>query len=203
MIKDIILVGGFAETIELCELCGYNIVGIIDNALTQPLCGYPVLGDDSCAEQIHKLYPQAEALIAMDKPSVRKKLFALYREAGYKIASLISPKAYISPTAKLGEGCIIQSFCNISTNCIIGEGAKINTYANIMHDAKISNYVTIAPNAVLLGRVTVGECAYIGANSTIIQTNCIGAGALVGAGAVVTKNIEGEAVVVGVPARKM
>lgn len=200
---DIILVGGFQETIELCELCSYNIIGIIDKNLRGNVSGYPILGDDNDAKEIHKKYPAISVVIAPDMPAVRMKLFELYKSIGFSVASLVSPKAYISSSVSLGEGCIIQSFCNISSNTILGTGVKINTYANVMHDAVLSDFVTIAPNAVVLGSVKIGKCAYIGANSTIIQNNEIGAGAMVGAGAVVTKGITPNTTVIGVPARPM
>lgn len=201
--NDIILVGGFAETIELCEICNYNIIGIIDKDLSGSLQGYPILGNDNDAKEIYKLYPNIPVIISPDMPVIRKKLFEIYKNIGFSIGSLISPKAYISPSAMLGEGCIVQSFCNISSNVIIGEGTKINTYANVMHDVVISKFTTVAPNALILGYVKVNEGAYIGANSTIIQNNEIGAYSIVGAGAVVTKNIPPNTTAVGVPARPL
>lgn len=201
--KDIFLLGAFAETVELCELCGYHIIGMFDMAVKGELCGYPVLGDDSVAEEYHKRYPDVPIVIAPDKPAARKRLFKKYREIGFKIETVISPKAFVSPSAKLGEGCIVSSFCNISTNCSLGEGVKLNTFANVMHDARIADYVTIAPNAVILGYITIGEGAYIGANSTILQTHSVGENSTVGAGAVVTKDVVPGEIVVGVPARRM
>lgn len=199
--QEIILVGGFEETIELCELCKYKIVGIVDPEAKD--WRYRYLGDDkTILEQADKwnIYP---VVIAMDNPWIRKKVMSLYQTKGFKLASLISPYAYISPTAKIGEGCLIQSFCNISTNVYLGNGVKINTYANVMHDSILCDCVTVAPNAVILGSVNIHECSYIGANATIIQTKIIERGSVVGAGAVVTKNVDENTTVIGVPARKM
>ena len=70
-----------------------------------------------------------------------------------------------------------------------------------MHDAVLEDFVTIAPRAVILGRVKVNECVYIGANSTILPDLEIGKNSIVGAGAVVTKNVPADTIAMGVPAR--
>ena len=198
--SKIILIGGFPETIELCELCDYEIVGIIDEMANGMVCGYPVIGKDTDASQIRYNYPDVPVFITVDKPASRKHLTNLYRQAGFSFASLLSPKAFLSPSAKLGEGVMVQSFCNVSTDVVIGDFVRINTYANIMHDCTIESYSTIAPNAALMGHVYVSEASYIGANATIIQSNKVGKNVIVGAGAVVTKDIADDSTVIGVPA---
>lgn len=203
MKRNIILVGGFPETIELCELCDLNIVGIIDNKINDSIMGYSVIGKDEDAKKLFSQFENAECVITPDNPQLREKLYNYYKGIGYKIGSVISPHAYISQSAVIGEGSIIQSFCNVSTNCRIGRLVKLNTYANVMHDVSIDDFATIAPNAVCLGYVKIGKKAYIGSNSTIIQNNNIGEGVVVGAGAVVTKDIVDNDIVVGVPAKTM
>ena len=200
--SDVILVGGFLETVELCEICGYNIIGIIDSAYKDSFTGYKIIGDDTDAPDVFKRHPDIPLIIALDQPLVRKKLVQRYREIGFRFESLISPKAFISPSAKIGEGALIQSFCNISSNVVLGDFVKLNTYANVMHDCNIGDYTTVAPNAVLLGTVKTGERAYIGAGSTIIQNNTIGCDSIVGAGAVVTKDVDNNVTVIGVPAKR-
>ena len=75
---------------------------------------------------------------------------------------------------------------------------KICNYWNRFSD--INDFATVAPNAVLLGKVSIGEGAYIGANSTTLPYKKIGVSSIVGAGAVVTKDVEDYSVVKGVPA---
>lgn len=77
-----------------------------------------------------------------------------------------------------------------------------NMFLNIMHDSQIGKYTTVAPNAVVLGRVKISELCYIGSNSTILPEKKIGMKSIIGAGAVVTKDVKEEAIVIGVPARK-
>lgn len=201
--KDIILVGGFHEMIELCEDAGLNIIGIIDNDLSGEYYGYPIIGTDNDAIVLYKQYPNCQIVITPDSPRLRKKLVALYRSAGFSFATIKHPSATVSRYATIGEGTVIQRGVNVSANTKIGNFCKLNTSCNVMHDNAIGDYVTIGPNAVLLGYVAIGEQSYIGANSTLLPKICIGEQSTVGAGAVVTKSVQSNLVVAGVPAKEL
>lgn len=201
MKSDVIIVGGFHEIIELCDECGLNVVGIIDNELVGTYYGVPVIGADDNAEQLFPQYGSCKVVITPDSPMIREKLVNLYKAIGYEFATVISPYAHISKYAEIGEGTVVQSGANVSAATKIGRFCKLNTNCNVMHDNVINEYTTIAPNAVLLGRVTTGEKSYIGANSTILPNISIGAGSTVGAGAVVTRNVYANVKVKGVPAK--
>ncbi len=201
MNADVIIVGGFHEIIELCEECGLNVVGIIDNILQGAYYGVPIIGKDADAERLFHQYGGCKVIITPDSPKIRVKLVDLYKIIGYKFATVISPLAHISKYTEIGEGTVIQAGVNVSSATKIGCFCKLNSYCNVMHDNVISDYTTIAPNTVLLGRVAIGKASYIGANSTILPNISIGAGATVGAGAVVTHDVEADVVVKGIPAK--
>jgi sugar O-acyltransferase (sialic acid O-acetyltransferase NeuD family) len=199
--RKVILVGGFHETVELCELANVEIVGIIDTIESGMFMGYNVLGSDGDAASLVKAYRQYPLLITPDKPALRRKLAQFYTSLGFEFFSLISPHAIVSRSAKIGTGVIIQSGVNISASVTLADFVKVNSCANIMHDCTVGGYSTIAPNAVLLGRVEVGEESYIGSNSTVLPNRSVGNSVMIGAGAVVTKNIDDNAVAIGNPAR--
>lgn len=201
MDKDVILVGGFHEMIELCEKAGYNIVGIIDGQLQDSYFGYSVIGSDTDAEVLFPNYGKYKLVLTPDSPKIREKLVNLYEPLGYDFATIISPKATISKFSTVGKGTIMQDGVNISACTTIGNYVKLNVNCNVMHDNVISDYVTIAPSAVNLGRITVGRSSYIGANATILPEVRIGHHSTVGAGAVVTKDIDDNKIVKGVPAK--
>ena len=201
MDKDVILLGGFHEVIELCEKAGYNIVGIIDGRLRDSYFGYSVIGSDADAEVLFSYYGKCKLVLTPDSPKIREKLVNLYKPLGYDFATVISPQATISKFSTVGKGTIIQDGVNISACTTIGNYVKLNTNCNVMHDNVISDYVTIAPNAINLGRITVGRSSYIGANATILPEVKIGHHSTVGAGAVVTKDVDDNKIVKGVPAK--
>ncbi len=165
--------------------------------------GYKIIGNDDSAEEIYKNYGKYPVIVSPDLPLIRKKLVRHYSEIGFKFCNLISPQAFISVSARIGNGVVIQTGVNISANSVIGDFVKLNTYSNVMHDCEIKKYSTIAPNAVILGKVRVMESCYIGANSTILPGITIGENSTIGAGAVVTKDIDASIIAAGNPARKL
>ncbi len=201
MDKDVILVGGFHEVIELCEKTDFNIVGIIDGQLQDSYFGYPVIGSDTDAKALFPKYGKCKLVITPDSPLIREKLVKIYASIGYDFATIISPSATISKLATIGKGTIIQDGVNVSACTKIENFVKLNTNANVMHDNAISDFVTIAPNAVILGRVEVGISSYIGANATILPELKVGCHSTVGAGAVVTRNVADCVIVKGIPAK--
>jgi sugar O-acyltransferase (sialic acid O-acetyltransferase NeuD family) len=201
--NDVILIGCFHEIIELCEICGKEIVGIIDDNSNNIPQKYTWLGTDGDIDKIALKYKNIPLIVVPDSPIVREKLVRLYSKYGFQFCNLIHPQSNISPSAKVGNGVVIQYGVNVSSDVTINDFVKINTFANVMHDVNIGAFTTIAPNAVLLGKVKISDGCYIGANSTILPNIEIGAKSIVGAGAVVTKNILPDKTVAGVPAKEM
>jgi acetyltransferase-like isoleucine patch superfamily enzyme len=89
----------------------------------------------------------------------------------------------------------------ITSKVIIGEGTLVNAFASVHHDVRVGRYNEIAPGAKLLGNCETGDFCQIGASATILPRIKIGRNVIIGAGAVVTKNIEDNSLAVGVPAR--
>lgn len=173
----VIVLGAFHELIELCELSGYEIVGIIDNEYSGSFMGYSILGTDKEVKELAMRYKEIPLVLGPDSPNVKKRLYQLYNDAGFGFATIISPRAFISKSAIIEEGSIIQSGVNVSSCAHIDRFCKLNFNCNIMHDVRVGAFSIIAPNAVVLGRAVIGEESYIGANATIEHDAVIEKGA--------------------------
>ena len=94
----------------------------------------------------------------------------------------------------------------ITSNVRIGRGFHLNLNSYIAHDCVIGDYVTIAPSVACNGNTVIGDGAYIGAWAVMRQgvpdkPLTIGAGAVIGMGAVVTTDVVPGDTVIGNPAR--
>jgi FkbH-like protein len=83
----------------------------------------------------------------------------------------------------------------------IGEGTKIDALVRISHNVLIGSNCEIAAGAVVAGSTVIGDRVWIGPNVTASSDLRIGDDAFIGLGAIVTKNIAKNAVVLGVPAQ--
>ena len=201
--RQIILVGAFIEIVELCDAAGVEIVGIIDNDQKESFLGRPILGTDNDANDIIRRWPTIPIHVTPDSPKLRRRLTAEYAKLGASFATLVHPTAYVSPSASIGAGSLIQAGAHVSSASRLGCGVKVNTCANITHDVIVGDFATIAPAAVLLGRTSIGSGAYIGANATILPGVSIGDDGMVGAGTTVTRDVPAGSKVAGVPGKPL
>ena len=104
MDKEIILVGGFHEIIELCEEIGYKIIGIIDNNLKESYWGYPIIGTDNVIKIISQNYKHIPLVITPDLPATRKKLFLEYSKDGFEFMTVFQIQISL-PAAQSVAAC--------------------------------------------------------------------------------------------------
>lgn len=198
--------GGQARVLlELMERAGISpIVGIVDDNPDfhgTTIDGIVVLGGIDRLPGLLRAHHIHRAVIAIGNNSHRQKLAQHARDLGLRLPVLIHPHAYVSATAKLGDGSVIMAGAVVSPHVHMGELGIINTRASVDHDCTLGDYVHIAPGVTLAGAVTVGNAVLIGVGATVLPGLCIGDHAIIGAGAVVIRDVPSNCTVVGNPAR--
>lgn len=107
----------------------------------------------------------------------------------------------IGDNVEIGVGsCVVRGMMN---DTIIGAGTKIGNYVNIGHNCVIGDNCWISSQVLLCGRVELQQDVRLAVSVSISDHLLIGRGAMVGLGSVVTKNIEPNGKVFGVPARPL
>lgn len=133
----------------------------------------------------------------------RQQISEMMQGQGFVARSVIHQAAIISPLARLGAAIQIMAGAIVGPHATIGNHTIINSGANVDHDCTIGHACHLAPRAALAGEVICDDQVFIGTNATILPRLRIGRGSTVGAGAVVTRDVQAGVIVVGNPARVM
>jgi UDP-2-acetamido-3-amino-2,3-dideoxy-glucuronate N-acetyltransferase len=126
--------------------------------------------------------------------------------------------SHIMKNATLGKGCNVGQNVVVSPGVILGDNVKVQNNVSIYTGVICEDDVFLGPSMVFTNVINprsaiirrdefvqtkVGKGASIGANATIVCGNDIGTYSLVGAGAVITKEVPPYALVVGNPAKQI
>lgn len=207
--KDLVIfgTGGFAREVhELVEdineiRAEWNLLGFLDGNSERwgtEVHGLPVLGGPSWLKD----HPEVHVVVAVGNTAVRQRLVHQMRGTGHQaFATLVHPRALVGRRVTIGTGSIICAGTVITTDIQIGQHVIINLNCTVGHDSRLDAFVTIAPGVNVSGNVYVAPGCDLGTNSTIIQGLSIGHWSILGAGAVVSKDVPPNVTAVGIPAK--
>lgn len=120
--------------------------------------------------------------------------------------------------SRIGKECSLGQNCVVGPNAILGNNVKVQNNISIYEGVECEDDVFLGPSMVFTNvinprshvirkseykKTLVKKGASIGANVTVICGNVIGQYALVGAGALVNKNVPDFALMIGVPAKQI
>jgi sugar O-acyltransferase (sialic acid O-acetyltransferase NeuD family) len=212
---QLIIIGAGALAREVHSLFHeqYDILGFLDKP------HYPNEQINGCPV-IDKLQLGCEYIIAVADPYKKKALTEKYlicdttskdiiEHSNLPFARLIHPTAIISDYTYVPKSTIIFPYAIIDPNVKFGKHTFIGYHAFVGHHAEIGDYSTIFTGASISGYTKLKIGAYMGAHSCTVnehhQQNCVSLGKFcrVGAGAVVTENVEDGKTVVGIPAQPL
>lgn len=148
------------------------------------------------------------AIIAVADANVRRSLANKLVAAGIPVGSAVASSAFVGPGVEIDEGAILCHNVVVTASARIGRHFHANIYSYVAHDCVIGDFVTLAPRVCINGNTVIEDDAYIGTGAILKQglpgkPLRIGRGAVIGMGAVVTKDVAPGTVVVGNPARPL
>lgn len=95
------------------------------------------------------------AFVAMGAPSLRERWIGALKEVGYALPPLVHPRAYVSPSAVLGEATIVEPMAVVNTAATVACGTLICAGSVVNHNAQVLAYCQIDCNAVVAAGATV------------------------------------------------
>lgn len=180
----------------------YDEMGFIDDKTElqgKEVNGYKVFGTiDWLKKQEEEIY----AVLAIGNSTVRKATYEkIQNNKNLLFPNIFSEGVKISDTVQYGKGCIFCTDTIATVNITIGDFFISNLNCTIGHDCTIHDFVTLYPSVNVSGNVQISEITEIGTGTQIIQGKSIGNNCIIGAGAVVVRDIPDHCTAVGVPAK--
>ncbi len=201
--KKLVIVGngGFAREVEwLVERINalsptWDMIGFIDDNIDNP----KVLGNDDFIVHYQK---ELYVSIAIGTSEIRKKIYNRYKaNPNIRFANLTDPSVIGFDRVSIGEGNIICAGTIITVDIRLGNCNIINLDCTVGHDAVLEDYVTVNPGVNISGNVLLSSGTNIGTGAQIIQGISVGENSVVGAGAVVNRDLPANSTAVGIPAK--
>ncbi|AGC78682.1 sugar O-acyltransferase (sialic acid O-acetyltransferase NeuD family) [Nonlabens dokdonensis] len=133
-------------------------------------------------------------------PKLLNKLSKTFEN--YLFPNLIHPTViFDSSSVRFGKGNILTSGCILTVDIQIGSFNIFNLSSTIGHDVNIGDCNIFNPVTNISGQVEIGSNNLFGVNSTVLQLLTVGDNNIVGASSLLTKSIENNSVMVGIPAK--
>lgn len=195
--------GGFAREVAPLAVAQAGANGVCHLVLEpgEPVNGLPVILQNDA--------PAATAIsITIADAGQRRRVDAEMRAAGRTFVSIVAPTCVFRGPSQIGEGAILCDHVVITANVVIGRHFQANLFSYVAHDCVVGDFVTLAPRVCVNGNTVIEDDVYVGTGAVLKQGRPdkplrIGRGAIIGMGAVVTRDVPAGAVIVGNPARPL
>lgn len=206
--RSVIIGAGTYGEVYLAYLLedGVEIVGFLDddsNLHGTFVRGVPVLGGINMLENIKKTHRIEAVYCPLGNNKLRVEIMTHALELGYKIPNFIHHSVNIAPNVEIAnKGVYILSGTTIMPWCKICDFVMMSVNTIVSHHSNLEEGVFLSFGVNLGASITVHKYAYLGISSTIMTgVHQLGENCMIGAGAVVIKDVPENAVMAGVPAK--
>lgn len=192
--------GGHGKVVlDAALTAGLTVSCVLDDAPdVDSLLGLPVVRAETYDWQVAR---GSGFIIGVGDNGARARLYERSLERGLHPTTVCHPGSSIAHRVKIGQGTFVAAGVVVIVGAVIGNNVIINTAASIDHDCCVGDHTHICPGVRLAGEVVVGSSTMIGTGAVVLPGTRIGSYCVIGAGAVVHRDIPDYSVAMGVPAR--
>lgn len=191
--------GGHAKVVlSTLRAAGTEVAGLLEEEAPESnveVMGYSVVG--TVMEFSGKGHG---AVIAIGDNAVRQRIAKEYE---FEWISAVHPSAVVDSSATIEKGAVVFAGAVVQPMSRVGFHAILNTSCSVDHDCQIGDFSHIAPGAHLAGSVNLEAGVFVGCGATIVPRIKVGAWSIVGAGAVVIREVASGTAVAGCPAKPL
>jgi UDP-perosamine 4-acetyltransferase len=160
----------------------------------------PVIGGLACF-QSQFLNAVEYFVVAIGSNAARAEVFYKVAVMGVVPTAVIHRSAIVSRRSEVGEGSVICGRAIVESGAVVGRNCIVNTVSLIGRDSVIGANSHISPGAGIGAGAVIGDSVHVGTGAKIVPGVHIGSGCVIGAGAVVLRDVAAGSRVIGVPAR--
>ena len=205
--KSIIIGAGTYGEVYLAYLqeAGVDVVGFLDDDPKyegQEVRGTPVLGPIRLLNTLKSTDGIEAVYCPLGNNRLRVKFLSMARDLGYETPNYIHPSVIISPHVSIGNGVYILLGTTIMPHTEIKDFVMISMGVHLAHHNILDEGVFLSTGCNFGASIHAHKYAYCGISSTIMTgMHELGEDCLIGAGAVVIKDVPDRAIMAGVPAK--
>ena len=150
-------------------------------------------------EEVVQLYPPHEfkMFVAVGYQDLNKFRARKYKEAkakGYELISYVSSRASNFGNVEIGDNCFVLELVTIQPCSKIGNNVFLWSGNHVGHHASVADHCYIAGQVVISGSTKVEPYCFVGVGATLGHEITIGRESFIGAGSLITKNVEPSSV---------